>query len=527
MSRTWRGTFIGLVVLMLLFAAACSGGDNGNSGKNGNVNKGGSGQTAANGKDEETVTIKIMANHEQANLSATDRKWVEQVEKELHVKLEFEIPPVTGYQERVQLMLASGEYPDLVYFPQTNDQSFLNAVRDGLVVPVNEYIANTENLMKYTYDVSWNALKIQQDENIYGIPRTTVIRNDAYWVRKDWLDKLGITIPENSEITLDQFTEILTRFTKDDPDGNNQDDTYGYAAFADGNKVLQPILTSQFGELGWQKADGGDYGYMDAMYDRNSDSFKKALAYTAKLTKDGLLDPDAAVNNSTTSRERFYRGITGVMPGFAGHYGWHDSELKKISPDAEITYVFVKDEQKDDVKGVGYGVGLWGFWALTKEAKNPQKVIDVLDYFLSDKAYPTVLIGYEGIDYKEENGSKVQTEDNEEAPIRRNTMRRAGDTEIYFTITTPKEIIDLSTPWLDKSVDSVVLSKHLDFMPEASKKPNFMDYKKVWDQTIMKINLGVTPVDEFDQLLDGWYKNGGEEYVKEMNEFIQKTDKGE
>ncbi|MBW7458693.1 extracellular solute-binding protein, partial [Paenibacillus sepulcri] len=476
---------------------------------------------------EEPVKIKIMANHEQANLSATDKKWVEQVQKDLNVELEFDIPPVTGYQERVQLMLASGDYPDLVYFPATNDQSFLNAVRDGLIVPVNDYIKNEESLMKYTYDVSWNALKVQQDEKIYGIPRTTVIRNDAFWVRKDWLKNIGFAIPDNSEITIDQFTEILTKFTKNDPDGNGKDDTYGYAAFADPNKVLQPILTSQFGELGWQKSEGGDFEYMDAMFDRSSDAYKNSLAYTAQLSKDGLLDPDSAVNNSTTSRERFIRGITGVMSGFAGHYGWHADELKKINPDADITYLFVKNEKDDKVEGVGYGVGLWGFWGLTKNAKNPQKVVDVLNYYLKDDVYPTMLIGYEGLDYTKQDGKMTAVEDKELAPVRLNTMRRAGDTEIYFSLTTPQDIIDMSTPWLNKSVESVVLSKNLDFTPEAAKKPDYMDYKKVWDQTIMKIVLGQTPVDEFDKLLAGWYDNGGEEYVKEMNEFIKSTDSGQ
>ncbi|MCM3747008.1 extracellular solute-binding protein [Paenibacillus pasadenensis] len=519
MKKTWKGAFALTAAAAMLFVTACSGGNGGNAGGN---------NTSANSEKEqsgsETLKIKVMANHDQATLSASDKKWIEQMEKDMGVDIEYEIPPVTGYQERVQLMLASGDYPDLVYFPGTNDQSFVNAVKDGLIVPVNKYIESAENIKKYTYETSWNALKVQQDENIYGIPRTTVIRNDAFWFRKDWLAKIGFDIPADSEITVDQFTEILTKFTKDDPDGNGKADTYGLAAGVDGNKVLQPVLTSQFGLLGWQKTEGGDYQYLDATYDRKSDAYKKALDYTARLSGEGLLDPDAAVNNAVSARERFWRGITGVMGGFAGHYSWHSTELKKLNANADLTYLFVKNETDGKVAGQGFGVGLWGFWGITSTAKDPQKIVDMLEYYLDDANYETMMNGYEDIDYKNENGKLTVADNKEEAPVRRNTMRRAGDIQIYFTAATPQEEIDMSKPWLEKSVNTVVLSKNLDFMPEASKKPNFMDYKKTWDQTIMSIVLGQTPVDKFDELLDGWYKNGGEEYVQEMNAFIEKSE---
>lgn len=508
-----------VAVLVALAATTACGNRSDSKGNTSGPGTGQSSKPAGQESKGDPVKIRVMANHNQANISQSDKKWIEQVEKALNVDLEFDIPPSSGYTERLQLTLASGDYPDLIYFPNLQEPSFHNAVKDGLVVPVNKYIQHAKNIMEYTYDVSWGALKALQDDNIYGIPRTTAIRNDGYWLRKDWLNHLGIAIPDNSEITIDQFTDILRRFTNDDPDNNGQKDTHGLAAFADSKKVLQPVLTSQFGALGWQKASGGDYTYMDAMYDRNSDAYKKALQYTAMLSSEGLLDPDAPINTTTTAQERFWRGITGVLPGFAGHYAWHSRESKKINPNAELTYVFVKNEQ-GEVKGTGYGVGIWGFWALTSAAKNPQKVIDVLDYYLSDEAYKTVLLGYDGIDYLTEGGKKVAVPDPEEAPIRRNTMRRAGDTQIFFSVLTPKEEIDLVNPWLKKSLSSIVMSKHIEFTPNAAKKPAFLDYKKKWDETIMRINLGQSPVSSFDEMLKGWYANGGDQYVKEMNEFI-------
>jgi putative aldouronate transport system substrate-binding protein len=515
MKNKFRGVWTVSVAAALLFTSACGGGTEPAK------------TPAAEGNSsasKEPVKLKMMANHEQANLSETDKKFVEMLEKKTNTKLEFEIPPTTGYKERLQLMLASGDYPDIVFFPATSEQAFINAVKDGIVIPVNDYLSSAKNLTKYSYQASWDALKVNQDGKIYGIPRTSVTRNDAFWVRKDWLANVGITIPADSQVTIDQFTDILRKFTLNDPDKNGKNDTYGYAGFVDGNKVLQPILTSQFGLFQWQKAPAGSkYEYMDATYDPSGAAFKKALTYTANLQKEKLLDPDSATNDGVKARERFWRGIAGVYPGFAGHYTWHTEEMRKLNPNVDLTYVFVKNED-GKVSGIGYGTGLWGFWGITKASKNPQKAVELLDAWLADDIWKTVVEGFEGMDYNKVNGEITPIMDAPKSPIRRNSMRRNNDPEFFITAGTKKEIRDLIKPWMDLSFTSVVNSKHLDYVPEAAKKPNYMDYQKVWSQTIMKIIMNEQPVSKFDELLAGWYKAGGEDFVKQMNDYIKKVE---
>jgi putative aldouronate transport system substrate-binding protein len=473
------------------------------------------------------VPVKIMAKHDQPEISVTDAKFIEQLEKKLNVKLTYEIPPITGYTERLQLMLASGDYPDVVFFDNATDwTAYQNAVRDGLLIPVNDYLKKASNITKYTYQSSLDQLKVNQDGKIYGIPRTSVVRNDGYWVRKDWLDSVGLPVPANGEVTIEQFEEILKKFTFNDPDKNGKNDTYGYAGGYNSRKVLDPILTGPFGLMGWQKASGGKYEYMNPMYDQNGTAFKKALEYSSKLYKAGVFDPDSATNDGTKQRERFWRGLTGVYPGFAGHFTWHLTEIQKQNPKGDLTFVHVKNEQ-GEVKGGNLATsptGLWGFWAITKNAKNPQLIVDMLDYWLSDELWPTVVDGYEGHDYTLSNGEKKAVSGPPKFYIRRNSMRRANDTAFFITTGTPKDVVDKVTPWLKKSVDTVVAGKDLGFQPDAAKKPNYMDYQKVWDQTTMKILMGEAPVTQFDELLNGWYKAGGEDYVKQMNDYIKKME---
>lgn len=519
MKASKRGVQAGIAgILAAVMLAGCGS----NEGTNNAQPQASGGETQ---QADAAQKLTIMANYDSPDLSATDKKFIETIEQKNNVDLEFNIPPITGYAEKLQLMLSSGDYPDVVFFQNTTDPSFQNAVKEGLLLPVNDYIKNEPELMKYTYQSEWDSLKVNQDDKIYGIPRTSILRNDGYWVREDWLKKVGIQVPADGLVTIEQFEDILKKFTFDDPDGNGKDDTYGFAGGVNANKVFDPILTGAFGELGWQKTEGGEYPYMDAKYDAESTKYKDALAFMAKLYKEGVLDPDSATNDDTKRKERFWRGVTGVFPGFAAHYTWHLPEIQKQTPGAELTYIWVKGEDgKASFNSVALSsTGTWGFWAITKNAKDPQKAADVLNTWLTDDVWETVKNGYEGVDYTVENGEKAVIPN---APtdtyVRRNSMRRAYDQTFFIPVGTSKEVEAKIEPWLKTSIDTVVTSKDLGFLPEAAKEPKFQDYQKTWDQTIMKIIMGREPVDTYDELLSGWYKAGGDDYVKQMNEYIQK-----
>ena len=100
-----------------------------------------------------------------------------------------------------------------------------------------------------------------------------------------WLENLGAEVPE----TLDEFIDLMYRFTFEDPDGNGVDDTYGMSA-----SMIGPI----FGAYGsWTGYMGFDTGFW---YDVDGELVscdvmphnKEALALVKQLYDDGVLDPE-------------------------------------------------------------------------------------------------------------------------------------------------------------------------------------------------------------------------------------------
>ena len=64
-----------------------------------------------------------------------------------------------------------------------------------------------------------------KEGKLWGLPQ--VVQTVGLFVRQSWLDKLGAKVPEDWA----EMTELAVRFTKEDPDGNGQDDTFGYCIF--------------------------------------------------------------------------------------------------------------------------------------------------------------------------------------------------------------------------------------------------------------------------------------------------------
>ncbi|MDR1440352.1 MAG: extracellular solute-binding protein, partial [Clostridiales bacterium] len=144
-----------------------------------------------------------------STFSAGDQAFFDRLMAETNTEIELQNMPSSSYEESLTVMMAGGDYPELVMFPDYTKPVFLDGVKYQAVLPLNDYIANAPNVQKYTYPVSFKVLSVMGDGQIYGIPRTSVARADGYMVRQDWLDRLGISLAEGEPLTLEAFTAML------------------------------------------------------------------------------------------------------------------------------------------------------------------------------------------------------------------------------------------------------------------------------------------------------------------------------
>lgn len=453
-----------------------------------------------------------------AEMKEPDQIFFENLGNRLNLKINVEIPPSTSYNERLQMMLASTEYPELVLFPNSTDAMFVDAVRNEVFLPLNDYLTSTPNLMQYSYEVSWESLKVLGDDQIFAVPRTSIARADGYLIRADWLQKLGIELTEGQPITIAKLEEIATAFTFDDPDGNGVNDTYGVGTncSAEGNLAVQ--YGWAFGLIGWQEYDGV---YMDLTYSKDHDNFKRALEFTNALWEKGVIDPDWPTVQRDVSNERFRKGITGIYGEFAGWLTQNEQKGQEMNPNFKLSYITgVIENEGDEAKGGSFSTGFWGNWSITNTTEKPERIMAMLDYMLSDDCWDEVMYGPKGVTWNMEGDVAVATEKYKDYGMGKAILRRNNAPAFFVSLAQSPEDRARIEGLIDVCIKQAVFSKDEGFRPPISDDPTFIDYRKQMDVQISKIIVGDLPVSEWDAILDGWYAAGGEEYIKQMQDHI-------
>lgn len=268
-----------------------------------------------------TVTIGGIGNPQDMNLpdgdTLEDNEWTRELKERFNIELKVEWMAVdeNALSQKVSLAITSGEMPDIMMVPnqvlltQLVDSDLvedLDAAYENGMSPYNKAVLDTYGDRKFD--------TCMFDGKLKAISNYVPGYSFAYtWLRKDWLDKLGLDEPE----TMDDLMEIAEAFVTQDPDGNGEDDTIGIlcdqrvGGIYNSNHSMDPI----FGYYGsyprqWLKNEDGSvtYGTIEP-------ETKEALAKLREMYADGLIDEEFTVRNPNDINAPLAAGQCGLMFG--------------------------------------------------------------------------------------------------------------------------------------------------------------------------------------------------------------------
>ena len=164
-----------------------------------------------------------------------------EMEEKAGVDLDWQIYYNSDWSEQKSLLLASGELPDAFVGSICLNSSDMAQNKDYFV-DLTPYI-NEETMPNLTKAMEecpeLRAACTDRDGKIYSLPkklplRPTVCGNGLY-INQDWLDNLGLEAPK----TLDELTDVLLAFAKEDADGDGVPDYDFYGCyFADAGNTF-------------------------------------------------------------------------------------------------------------------------------------------------------------------------------------------------------------------------------------------------------------------------------------------------
>lgn len=321
------------------------------------------------------------------------------------VHIDF-IHPAQGQDgEQFNLMVASGEYPDMIeYNWATYTGGAQKAIDDGVIIPLNKYLDKMPNFKKRLEEGELAEIYkkgcMTDEGDIFAFPNFNVgdVRTFAGpMIRKDWLDELGLEIP----VTIDDWTEVLTAFKE--------------------KKNVSTPFTALNQYFTTTNTFNGAYGvgqrlYLDGetvKFGPLEEGYKQYLMQLNEWFEAGLIDKDYPTNKRDVVDSKITTGGAGATSyTLGGAMGVYLKQMETKDPSYNLVcapYPVLNEGETNDflqMEGDVFGASL----AITTACKNPEKLVEWIDYWYSDEGYYMVNFGVEGDSYNMVDGKPVYTD---------------------------------------------------------------------------------------------------------------------
>ena len=362
----------------------------------------------------EPVDIELWAQATVTEAGAPPDDWIayDIIREDLNINLTYVIVPTGPDGEaKINAAAAANDLPDLFQVVSANNDSrgaLLRLVDLGLVAPVGDLMPLMPERVKTHYNDPLLIDLVTFNGQQYGFPEPPPLpKREGLVIRKDWLDKLGLEVPTNTE----ELREVAIAFTEQDPDGNGQNDTYGIGGFINqqglGNRF--DFITGAWGLPGvWNFADPDNFGL-----NIRSEQYPEALAYFKSLVDAKVIDPDWPTLTRDDFRARWKQGLFGIMwEDFAAltnksNYEPFDTNF----PDGEWIPVAAPEGPNGDAY---YGVytGRGNIFAVSQSAADAGKgeaIARLLEWMATD-GYYLLGFGEEGKNFIVDENGDISTE---------------------------------------------------------------------------------------------------------------------
>lgn len=273
---------------------------------------------------KEPITLRVLIGVSSNKVDPSQMPFFIKLQEDLNVKLEFEVLTQNA-AERISIIFASGEFPDIMFKGPTETQ-ILDAAESGQILPLNDLIEQ--------YSPTWKALlekddyvrkvATSSDGNIWSLPivRQEAVNSgirDIWLINKKWLQELNLAMPT----TVEEFYQVLKAFKDNAGKGSIPENAVPWAArfeqYANGG------IYELFSSFGVFTPGSPSYFSVDekgkVVFSAVDPGMKKVLAYLHKLYAEGLIAPEMFTDNLAA-----YDSKVLAVPAMVGvamkYYGW-------------------------------------------------------------------------------------------------------------------------------------------------------------------------------------------------------------
>ncbi len=370
----------------------------------------------------------------------TTNTFTQELEAKTNIHLNMNVVPSDSYNEKLNLLLASNDYPEAIMSGGFNNADLVKyGSTEGILIPLNDlidkYCVNIQD--RWAENPQFKTQMTAPDGNIYGIPSSEAkVGHGAIsykmWMNTTWLETIGKEAPQTTQ----EFYDVLTAFRDQDANGNGDASDEIPLTGASGTWAADPYLylLNAFGYYTSDIIKLKD-GVFTSVADQ--DYMKDGLAYIANLYKEGLLDP-ASLTQDETQMSALGNNADAVIVGAVtcGHLGMcigindvdRSRQYEALLPlEGPNGYRGIPGSTTMNVSGAQF--------VITDVCKNPAMAIRLADTLCDEEIAVRLNVGIKGMDWDDADSGTIAMDGKTPA------------TRKYLTYTTSGEGADRNDIW--------------------------------------------------------------------------------
>ena len=455
------------------------------------------------------------------------------IEKLIGKKLDVSWVPNADYDNKLNVTLASNTIPDVMVADEKGP-SFVRAAEAGAFWDLTGKLDKYPNLKATDERTARNS---SINGKIYGIYRIRPALRSAVVIRKDWLAKVGLPLPE----TVDDLQRVAKAFTDQDPDGNGKKDTYGliipkwpgnYAS----SSPYDTIETWFGAPNGW----GDRGGKLVPGFD--TEEFHKANQWLKQWIDQGLVNRDFATLDSANWNDPFVQGKGGIIidvnvRGTDLSTLFKQKDPKSFDKVAMVGNLKRSDGQKFSLPFTGYNRVL----AISKQRIRTEEqlgdVLQALDKLQSPEGSALLTNGIAGRNYNLENGAAVLiNQDDPRIKVLQNDVDKAfiqlgtrasiglGQYPFKYPDETTQQLFTVRDTLMKEDLKTAVYNPALPVVsPTAVEKGQTLNL--IIPDARIKFLSGQITEQQLRAEVKRWYDSGGTQVAQEVNDLVAKVGK--
>jgi putative aldouronate transport system substrate-binding protein len=313
----------------------------------------------------------------------------------------------TKSDEQFNLLIASGALPDIVAGDNRRDD-FIRFGMEGAFLPLNKLIDQHAPHLRAFFAANPQIVRAitAPDGQIYHIPYVPDGQTArGWWVRQDWLDKLGLAVPQ----TVQELETVLRAFRDRDPNGNGKRDEIPWFN-GHPEEVYRLVVL-------WGARSSGSNTYFDffvkdgqVRHPFAEPEFRNAIRQVARWYAQGLIDKEIFTRKAR-AREQLFGGNRGGMTHdwFASTGGYNQPnsvpsrvpgfKLVAMPPPVNSNGQRIEEDSRKLVMNDG--------WALSHRNRDPVASIKMFDFVFSPEGRRLFNFGVEGLHHDVVDGRAV------------------------------------------------------------------------------------------------------------------------